>query len=138
MSSATVGTSDFESPMTTTDYDLCIYDASGFAMMSQALGGAMCGTRPCWRALGPVGFKYKNKQGAPANLASLLLRAGGPQQARIQANPPQRGAGAYVPSLPLDMPVRAQLQQDSSATCWEATYSNALVNSDKAFKAKSD
>ena len=133
-----MATSDFENPLTTTDYDLCIYDASGLAMASQALGGATCGTKLCWRTLGPVGFKYKNKQGAPANLASLLLRAGGPEQARIQANPPERGAGAYVPPLPLAMPVRVQLQQDSSGTCWEATYSNALTNSPKAFKAKSD
>lgn len=133
-----MATSDFENPLTATDYDLCIYDSSGLAMMSQALGDATCGGKPCWRALGPVGYKYKNKEGAPANLASLLLRAGAAEQARIQANPPERGAGAYIPPLPLAMPVRVQLQQDSNATCWEATYSSALVNSPKAFKAKSD
>ena len=42
------------------------------------------------------------------------------------------------PTLPLTTPVRVQLRQDSSNTCWEATYSTATRSDSTRFKAKSD
>jgi hypothetical protein len=128
---------DFGTPATTTDYRLCIYDASNLKMTAQAPAGGTCGTQPCWKPLGDVGFKYRDKSGGPGGLAKLLLRAGGPNQARIQANPP-RGAVSSLPPLPLTTPVRVQLQQSGSSTCWEATYSNPAKDDSAQFKARSD
>jgi hypothetical protein len=124
--------------MTTTDYDLCIYDTAGLKMTYYVPAGGMCGTKPCWRVLGTQGFKYRNRLAAPTNLEYLLLRAGGTEKGHIAANPPPHGAPANLPMLPLTTPVLVQLQQDSSRVCWEATYNNAKVDTASAFMATSD
>jgi len=54
--SGVVATSDFGSPPTTTDYLLCIYDASGEKLSAEAPADRTCGTKPCWKALSTVGL----------------------------------------------------------------------------------
>jgi hypothetical protein len=142
ISSATVATSDFGSPTTTTTYHLCLYDPSGVKTSAVAAGGATCGSRPCWRVVGTRGFNFGNNlagntPGSPSELRNLLLRQGGAGQGRIKANR-LRGQAANLPTLPLTTPVRVQLQQSSSSVCWEATYTNPFKNDATGFKAKSD
>jgi hypothetical protein len=49
-----------------------------------------------------------------------------------------KGKNVPLVALPLTTPVRVQLQQSSSTTCWEATYSTATSNTASTFKARSD
>ena len=135
-SSAAVATGDFGSPPTTTDYLLCIYDASGERLGAQVAASGMCGTRPCWKALGTVGFKYVDTAGTPDGLTKVLLKAGSAGRGKLGVN--GSGTNLHLPILPLTMPVTVQLQQDASSACWEATYSTATTNTASAFKAKSD
>jgi hypothetical protein len=51
-----------------------------------------------------------------------------------------KGAALRLPALPLTLPARVQLvvREGTSLDCWEATYSDELVNESERFKAKSD
>jgi hypothetical protein len=133
-SSAPVATTDFGDPSTTTNYLLCIYDALGEKLSAEAPGG-MCGTKPCWKVLVTVGFKYANTAG-PDGLTKVLLKAGGAGRGKIGVK--GSGANLHLPTLPMTTPVKAQLRQDGGSACWEATYSTATTNTASAFKAKSD
>jgi hypothetical protein len=135
-SSGVVATTDFGSPPTTTDYLLCVYDASGERLSAQVAAGGMCGTRPCWKALGTVGFKYADTTGMPDGLTKVLLKAGSAGRGKVGVN--GSGPNLHLPALLLTLPVTVQLQQDASSVCWEATYSMATMNTASAFKAKSD
>jgi len=48
-----------------------------------------------------------------------------------------QGSGALLglPPLPLTPPVRVQLHNSDSATCWEASYESATRNDGRLFKA---
>jgi hypothetical protein len=96
----------------------------------------MCGTTPCWRVLGTVGFMYADKVGTPDGLTKVLLKAGSAGSGKIGVK--GSGANLRLPTLPLTTPVKVQLQQDDSSACWEATYSTATTNTGSSFKAKSD
>jgi hypothetical protein len=135
-SSAAVATSDFGDPAATTDYRLCIYDASGEGWSALAPAGGTCGGRPCWKALGSVGFRYGDRDALPDGLTKMLLAAGTVGRARIQV----RGGTANLPlpSLPFTTPVRVQLQRADGGACWEATYGSAVTDGPDGFKAKSD
>jgi hypothetical protein len=135
-SSAAVAVSDFGNPLTTTNYLLCVYDAAGEKLSASVPAEGMCGTKPCWTTVGSVGFKYVNKASTPDGITKVKLKAGDAEKAKIVVN----GAGAdlHLPALPLATPVKVQLRQDGSSTCWEATYSTAIQNTATGFKAKSD
>ena len=135
-SSAAVATTDFGDPSTTTNYLLCIYDASGEKLSAEAPADGMCGTKPCWKVLGTVGFKYANTAGSADGLTKVLLKAGSAGKGKLGVN--GSGPNLHLPTLPLTTPVRVQLRQDASSACWEATYSTATTNTASAFKAKSD
>ena len=136
VSSGTVDLSNFGNPSTTTDYLLCLYDAAGEKFSGEVPAGGTCGTNPCWKALGTVGFKYAYRVGTPNGLTKVLLKAGTAGKGKIGV----QGADTNLafPTLPLTMPVRAQLRQSGSSACWEATYGQAITNSPTEFKAKSE
>jgi uncharacterized repeat protein (TIGR01451 family) len=133
-SSATVAVTDFGDPTGSTAYAVCLYDASGLIETATVPPGGTCGTKPCWKALGTVGFKYADKAGTHAGLQKVQLKAGAVGHGKIAVK--GRGANLVLPTLPLTAPVRVQITHDS--TCWDATYSNPLVDTASAFKAKSD
>jgi hypothetical protein len=106
-------------------------------MSAEVPAARTCGTKPCWKALGTVGFTYADKIGTPDGLTKVLLKAGsGGMMGKIGVK--GSGANLRLPTLPMTTPVKAQLRQDGSSTCWEATYSTETTNTASAFKAKSD
>jgi hypothetical protein len=66
-----------------------------------------------------------------------LLKPGREGKAKIIVK--GRGKNLALPTLPLNLPLRVQLQADSGA-CWEATYSEAGVkrNTARGFKGKAN
>ena len=48
------------------------------------------------------------------------------------------GAALALPALPLTPPVRIQLHNSDTATCWEASYPTATRNDAGVFKAEVD
>ena len=131
-----VDVSAFGTPSTTTNYLVCIYDASGRKLSALAPAGGVCRVHPCWRTLGSLGFRYGDKDGLPDGLTQILLAAGSAGRARIQvAGGP---ANFPDPGMPLTTPVRVQFQRTDGNACWEARYGTASSNTPSGFKAKSD
>jgi cysteine-rich repeat protein len=117
-------------PVATTAYALCVYDVtpsgSRLVLSSRAPAGGLCGGVPCWRDLGPRGFRYIDRAGSPDALIRLLLRPGEEGRARIVL----RARGALLPSLSLPLAQQpeavVQLRSDAGA-CWESRYEAPAV-----------
>jgi hypothetical protein len=123
----------FGTPLTTTDYVLCVYDNGSLVARTRIPAGRICRGKPCWSAK-PTGFKYKDKDATPDGVQQATLKAGFGGKAKIQV----KGGGTNLPdpTLPLTMPVRVQLK-NSDGKCWEATYTSpALKNVSTLFKDK--
>lgn len=133
---------DFGDPTATDDAALCIYDESGataeLTLKATVPAGGECtsGSRvqPCWER-GDRGFRYQDSERAASGIAEVTLRSGKKRKAKILVN--GRGENLDLPSLPLSLPMRVQLQS-ASGQCWEATYSTAKKNTKRQFKAKAD
>jgi cysteine-rich repeat protein len=130
---------DFGDPLTTTDYVLCIYDASAETqprLESRAPAGGDCPGRPCWIELGAERLEYKDRDVDPDGMELMRLKAGIEGKTLLTAK--GEGGNLEMPPLPLTTPVRAQLQA-ANGECWEAVYSQFVVkNEADIFKAKPD
>lgn len=139
-SGAATAKTDFGSPLTTTGYQLCVYDGSSTLVTdARAPGGGVCDGRPCWKETG-TGFKYRKRDVTLAGLRNslqLVLKAGATGKAKI-ALTGKGGVNPALPPLPLAEPATVQLVNDAGV-CWEDTYSApALLNDGATFKDKGD
>lgn len=129
-------------PTTDTDYSVCVYDGASPRLVFEgtAPGGGLCGTtaRPCWKAAGS-GFGYKDAQGRPDGIKKATLRSGpdGKAKGSLSGSGPFLASTLPFPSLPLTLPVRAQLQVPGGL-CWEAEFDTALRNDTGDFSAKGE
>jgi hypothetical protein len=131
-------TPDFGSPLTSDGYALCVFDAANnLVFKSTAPAGGVCGTKPCWKALGVKGFGYKDSARTPDGADKITLKAGLAGKAKAQF----KGKGPDLPSfgLPLPLPATVQLQS-GNGQCWAASFSAAGVSTNTAtqFKGKAD
>ncbi len=116
---------EFGTPLTTTNYQLCIYDGASTLIFDATIpAGGMCGLsspKPCWKDK-PKGFDYKDKDLTPDGVSALKLQEGlvaGKAQIQLKA----KGAALDDPPLPFGQPVTVQLHNAESGLCWEAVYS---------------
>ena len=119
-------------PTASTDWVLCVGDATTRESWTSlpALAGRTCAGLPCWRRAGARGFRYVDRKGNAAGLASLRLTGGPSGAARFVAT--GGGAPLRLPTLPLALPAVVQLQR-RDGLCWEATYSESgVVRNDPA------
>ena len=87
-------------PTTSASYKLCIYDSAGGpdpVLGMDFKGASTCNGKPCWKATGDKGFKFKDKEGTPLGVTSAKLRAGEAGKAQTKI----RGKGFKLPSTPL-------------------------------------
>jgi uncharacterized delta-60 repeat protein len=122
-------------PFTADDYTVCSYDDAG-ALLWEAIAPAAgtCHGRPCWSAIPSVGgVKYRDGS-ASHGITSLVVRPGiaGKTRLGVKARSELR-----LPALPLDLPVRVQLQI-ANGGCFEATFSTTTANGPVVFKSRSD
>lgn len=136
---AATAKADFGSPLTTTDYALCVYDGSP-ALVTHACAPAdgMCAGRPCWKET-RRGYKFRQRDVSGAGLKNslqIVLNEGAAGSAKILVK--GNGGTPPIPALPIAQPVRVQLV-NGAGTCWEATYSApAVQNEADRFKDKAD
>ena len=139
-STGTVPLVDFGNPLTTTSYSLCVYAGASPALVMELrapAGGSCFNGAPCWKQRGTKAYRYRDfdrtpdgvtrlmLRGQPANLASIVLRA--------------RGPNIPFPPLPLALPVLAQLVKSDGPECWEGHYSApASKNDAQSYKDKND
>jgi len=135
---------DLGDPTRSDAYAFCLYgEAESVEMLllrSVIPPGGTCGHRTCWRAVGgggSRGFRYRDQTLAADGIERLQLRPGETGRAKIVLK--GRGSWLALPSLPLALPLRAQLHGPSD-TCWEATYGAAGVaaNASNRFAGSSD
>jgi 6-phosphogluconolactonase (cycloisomerase 2 family) len=119
-------------PRTTTDYVLCVYDASSTAVFSATAPSADdCGGTSCWSATSR-GFTYRHRT-HPDGVRRLLLRAGTAPRSALKVN--ARGSRVSPPApSSLGLPLAVQLQT-SDGECWEAVHATARVQTAEAFSA---
>jgi len=131
-------TTDFGDPVDTDDYALCVFGSGGGLLLQvDAPAGGVCGTKPCWKALGIKGFGYKDPLHTPNGADKVLLKAGLAGKAKAQFKAKGDNIAAF--GLPLSLPVTAQIQSENGQ-CWAATFSAAgeSKNDTTQFKGKSD
>jgi cysteine-rich repeat protein len=125
-------------PLSTTDYELCVYDGTSLVIGSRATAGGNCDGKPCWKAIGGGGFKYQNKGLYPNGLQKLTIKAGPDGKAKILV----KGKGSWIrmPSLPLSQNPMVTVQLiNGEGECWRDTYSApARANESGIFKDKGD
>jgi len=134
----TVLPADFGDPTTDTHFAFCVYDESGApSLVMRALVPAAgdCRVEPlssdCWDRV----LQYYDRYATPEGILFIRYLAGDPGKARFVVS--GQGEHLTLPALPLDLPLRAQLQ-NSQGACWESTYSAAIVNHAGAFRAAAD
>ncbi len=125
----------------TTDFDLCVYDASDQLLVGARVPSAsdmpMCGIRPCWKALANGNFKYGNKEGTPEGVSALTLVPGVDGKAKLALK--AKGSQLSFPALPLSASVKVQLKRRDLPICWGASFSaNVLKNKVEGYTAQSD
>jgi hypothetical protein len=133
-------TSDFGSPLTTTDYTICIYDSSADPqprLMATAPADGLCSGKPCWKATKTTGFKYRDKLLDPDGLSAIILKSGAASASKALVR--GKGPNLGMPTLPLTAPVTVQLKRnDDPSKCWDAKYSTPDKNLSDQFKSKAD
>lgn len=124
-------------PVTDDPYAFCLYDGTGALVLDAvAPPGDLCGTRPCWKTVGPAsgprGWLYADRYLTPDGVSRLQVTAG--DAGKAKATVAAKGSTLGAPSLPLTLPVRAQLQ--TTGVCFEASYASAQANGPVTFRAK--
>jgi hypothetical protein len=127
--------SDFGTPLTTTDFDLCVYEQSSPVLSAHAPGGDVCGGVPCWHDL-PTGFGYRDRELTPNGISKLDLKAGRSGKGTLRLS--GKGANLSLPGRTLASPVTVRLMRRDSPACWEAVYSSPIRNDGFRFRARSD
>jgi YVTN family beta-propeller protein len=125
----------------TAEYAFCVYDSDTLRpqplLESRVLPGGTCDGRPCWKTIGSIGFRQKNKAATPEGINRVTLRAGfiSPQAA---VNAAGRGANLQMPNLGLDLPVTVQLviSDAGSTECWQAQFFAPTKNDFGQFRSK--
>ena len=124
---------DFGDPLNTADYALCLYTGPQQAPLAHATVPHDAGK---WGPLSDRGFRYKDSGGSAAGVTKVLLKGGAAGKSQAQV----KGKGANLPDptfTNLPLPVTAQLVNNQTNTCLEATYEAEHVkkNDGGRFKA---
>jgi cysteine-rich repeat protein len=128
---------DYGTPLTTTSYQVCVYDQTGLRISVTNPPGGTCAGKPCWKPTGLTGFKYSDKDLTPDGGYKISLKEGAVEKAKILFS--GRGANLHVPDLTtLQLPVVVQIQ-NSNGVCWESHFSGPPKKQTvDGFSSKSD
>jgi 6-phosphogluconolactonase (cycloisomerase 2 family) len=142
-----IALTDFGQPATELDdVVVCLYDGGATPVTESVIpGGALCGSRSCWKQR-PTTLKYKERLYVPPPILAPIIspaaarvgfdvKAGVPGIARLKVR--LKGPGMAPTALPLALPAVVQVQA-ATGSCWEAVFSVPQRNDDSQFKAKSD
>ena len=122
-------------PLTSHTYSLCVWDRQPSLVFRAVLPkGTECTDPRCWKDLRGKGYRYLDKERSIDGVHKLVVKAGEAGKAKLQL----KTSGGNMPdtALPLDVPVRVQVQ--TLGTCWEGEYSDIGLqrNDAEQFKAR--
>ncbi len=115
-------------------YALCVFDDSGVVFRARSRTGR-CGKKACWKRPNASSFTYKDPERSPDGIDTILLKSGPDGRAKVSVT--GKGPNVALPTLPLPLPLRVQLQADDGS-CWESRHTavGVLKNRGTHFKAK--
>ena len=133
---ATGTDADLGDPTSTTDYALCVFDASANPLVLHATAPAAstCKRTACWSTRRGRTIAYRDPSGAADGLEKILLRPG--RNGRMRINLKARGLRLPIGHLPGARPVRVELR-NSEGRCWAASYEGAFLDDPQGFCARS-
>jgi hypothetical protein len=125
-----------------TAYHVCIYDdadtLAGALTVDRA--GDSCGSKPCWKALGSTGWKYRDAQATSDGVSRLIAKSGSTKARVIVSGRNQQPKG--LTSLPTGIAAalsggqRATVRVlTSDADCFGTTLDRVRKDSGTFFKA---
>jgi hypothetical protein len=118
-------------------YDLCLYE-NGQLVQSFAIPAAGgCDILPCWKPTGS-GLSYRDRELTPDGILTTKLTPGNDDKTKIKVV--GKGTRLGIPDLDdFDTDVVIQLQKQSDALCWGATFSPPFTKNDgTTFRDSSD
>ncbi len=122
---------DFGNPVTSTRYELCIYDGAGLAVTLEEIGWNCTKRLGCWHVKAN-GFRYGTRTLNPQQIG---LTGGDGKRDNILVR--DRHAAVTSAALPLALPVTVQWFDTTNNVCWAETYtpSDTKENTENQFKA---
>jgi hypothetical protein len=132
-------------PLTTTTVAACLYDEDDLLVGELSVDpGGVCGTKakPCWKAPGSGGFRYKDKDANSDGVLKLKGKSPKPEKATLQLkarNKEKKGQTAMPTGITaaLEGDSRAWVQVvTSDAQCFEGNLGTIKKNDATQFKAK--
>lgn len=128
-----------------TAYNLCVIDDQGqtVARLEVDRAAATCGTKDCWKPLGPRGYSYKDASTSADGVKTLKLKGGPAGKSQIQLKAKNNAAKGQS-SLPAGITSALSSSTGgvtlrflgSDALCFEAELPNVRRSDAKVFKAK--
>jgi hypothetical protein len=116
---------DVGDPVAASDrLDLCVYDGNGYLV-----GGGLPPGSPGWSQSG-ASLRYKDDAALAPGFRKVKVKTATLPKGLILA----RGKGVYLrtPTLPVTLPVTAQLKNDATGACWESVLGPAEVVKNEA------
>jgi len=115
---------DLGDPLASDGVTFCLWDGGGQLLTEASVDpGGTCGTKPCWKALGnppgAKGYRYKNGPGNDEGAQKVIAKPGLAGKAKTIFK--GRGESLAVPSIPVTLPLTAQLASTTGA-CWSAEF----------------
>jgi hypothetical protein len=123
-----------------TAYAVCLYDAAQVLRgeYSVVRAGAMCGNKPCWKALSDKGYLYKDKDGTADGITQVKLTGGdaGKGSVKIQGKNSSGNLPTGVVAGLLNNPSGATAQVlSSNGVCFSIGLTDVKKADVTAFKA---
>lgn len=121
-------------------WDVCLFDGNGsghdLVLEARVPGGGTCAGKPCWKAAGSKGFKYKDKAGTRRGITKLILKSGDAGKAVMVLK--GKGASIQPPPLPLSNAPEVTLQvRNDLGACFGTVFpAPASSNDGSGFKDK--
>jgi hypothetical protein len=143
-----VTAADFGDPVTgSSHYLTCLYDAAGVLVAEleiERAAGDTCGpkAKPCWKAAGEKGFRYKDPDAAASGVRGLKLKSGpaGKGAVQLKAGNNTKKAQSALPTgaaTVLSGATSASIQlRASGAACFESQLGDVKKADGLQFKAK--
>jgi cysteine-rich repeat protein len=131
-------------PLTSTDYSMCVYfepypyDGSiALDYRATAPAGGTCDGTPCWHEVATRGFAYKDRARTPDGLEIVKLKSGaaGAASVLVRGKGPNLGFSIFGDGTGAGLGTPTVQIRSSDATCFQATFPTSIRNGPYEFRS---
>jgi hypothetical protein len=117
----------FRDPLTESDYDLCVYDASGLVLRATVPAGGQCGPKACWQQKA-TGFAYRDRAEGSSGVQRINLVAKQSATAEsVEGNGPNVDLPASLAGVVAPLRIQLQAHDAQGISCWEESYDGSEI-----------